>query len=235
MNDYIKMVVINDNVSREGLLNEWGWSAYIETRELRFLFDADTNPEVIRYNSEKLGIDLRNLDFAVLSHWHGDHYGGFEYVGRINKGLTVYVPPGGRFPKEWGLTPVVVREPRRLASYIYSTGPMGYYIREQAIGVELKEKVVVIVGCSHPGAHKLTAKIKELTGGKEVLAVIGGYHSPSKEVIDNLAELSNFICPAHCSGEEAKQYVKRKYPGKYCEVRTGSVVEFKGSQINIIY
>ncbi|GAB6135020.1 hypothetical protein JCM16307_05680 [Thermococcus prieurii] len=39
--------------------------------------------------------------------------------------------------------------------------------------------------------------------------------------------MTEFIAPAHCSGEEAKAYVRRKYPEKFVAVRTGSVIELR--------
>jgi 7,8-dihydropterin-6-yl-methyl-4-(beta-D-ribofuranosyl)aminobenzene 5'-phosphate synthase len=222
----VKLVVLDDNVGSPGLLNEWGWSVYIEANGLKVLFDADTSPEVIEHNSAKLNVPLAQLDFAVLSHHHSDHYGGFPAVARAKPGLRVYVPPGY---VDWArglpLDITVVRGPSRLAEGFYSSGPLSAYgLYEQALAVQVGgEGILVIVGCSHPGADRLAERLREFTG-MDVIAVIGGYHSPPVEVLDRLAEMSRYVCPAHCSGEHAKQYVKRRYPEKYCEVRTGSTV-----------
>jgi len=50
-------------------------------------------------------------------------------------------------------------------------------------------------------------------------------HYPSAKTLDRLARVSEFIAPAHCSGNEAKAYVQRKYPEKFVSVRTGSAIE----------
>ncbi len=232
MSSFVRMVVVNDNVGRPGLLNEWGWSIYIEAHGYKVLFDADTSPSVIEYNVEKLGIDLSRLDFAVLSHHHADHYGGFPAVAKAKPGLTVYVPPGGAtWASSLSLNLAIVREPYRPVEGFQLSGPLtAYGLYEQALGVIVGDYVIVIVGCSHPGADRLAARIAELTGRK-VLAVIGGYHDPPVSVLENLAKLSKYICPAHCSGEHAKRYVKSRYPEKYCEVRTGSIIEASGDGI----
>ena len=39
-----------------------------------------------------LKIDLRHLDFAVISHRHGDHTGGLSYLLRVNPTVTIYAP-----------------------------------------------------------------------------------------------------------------------------------------------
>jgi len=224
---HLKLTVVNDNEPGEGLINDWGWSTLLETEDWRVLFDADTDPAVIKHNFRVLGIDPGSIDFAVLSHWHSDHYGGFSYLGEVRPGLKVYVPPGPTsILRDWGLTPEVIREGTQPARDLVTTGPIGYLIREQAIGVEVDGLGwVVVVGCSHPGADSLARKVAELTGGK-IHMVIGGYHEPPRRVLDNLSEIAEVICPAHCSGDTAKEYVRRKYPNKYCSVRTGSVLEF---------
>ncbi len=221
-------MVLVDNEPGEGLRSEWGWSIYIETDRWKSLFDADTNPRVLEHNTRALGISLSDLDFSILSHHHGDHYGGFEYVGKVKPGLMVYVPPGRvEYLRNWGLNPVPVYEAERVTDNAWLTGPMGssiWGIQEQALALYVEEKgLVVVVGCSHPGADKLASKAIEVSGIDDVYMVIGGYHGPSARTLDNLARLSRYVCPAHCSGRRAKDYVRRKYPDQYCEVRTGSV------------
>ena len=226
----LKLTIINDNVGREGLRNDWGWSILLESEKWKILFDADTDPSIIEYNTEKMGINLRELSWGVLSHYHGDHYGGFEYVGRVAKGLKLYVPPGdSTFLKRWGLEPVE-NKGGKIDEDVWLSDILGISIKEHALGVKVDNTgIVVIVGCSHPGADKLAKRLKDMTGG-DVYLVIGGYHSPPMRVIDNLAKFSKFISPAHCSGDEAKRYAREKYPSKYIDVRTGSVMEIENGK-----
>ena len=220
---YLNLTVINDNVGSKGLKNEWGWSILIQSEKWNILFDADTSPDVIEYNTREMGIDLKNLNYGFLSHYHKDHYGGFEYVGKI-KDLKVFVPPRNtQLLENWGLVPQEVEEPMQILEDVWSTGPMGF-VREQAMGIKVNSiGLVVVVGCSHPGVDSMAYKLKNISE-EEIFLVIGGFHNPSKRRLDNLAALSRYISPAHCSGEEAKRYVKKKYPSKYFEVRTGSRV-----------
>jgi len=220
---YLNLTVINDNVGSEGLKNEWGWSILIQSEKWNILFDADTSPDVIEYNTREMGIDLKNLNYGFLSHYHRDHYGGFEYVGRV-RDLKVFVPPRNtKLLENWGLVPQEVEEPMQILEDVWSTGPMGF-VREQAMGIKVNSiGLVVVVGCSHPGVDSMAYKLKNISGEK-IFLVIGGFHNPSKRRLDNLAAFSRYISPAHCSGEEAKRYVKNKYPSKYFEVRTGSRV-----------
>jgi len=222
MVNFLKITVLVDNEPGRGLRSDWGWSALLETEKWRALFDADTDPSVLEYNSRRLGVDWR-LDFGFLSHWHGDHYGGYEYVGKVSPGLKVYVPPGdGEILGDWGLNSVVVDEPALVAEDAWSSGPVGR-MEEQALGV-LVEGVglVVVVGCSHPGVDVLASRLSEVVG-EEVYMVIGGFHEPSKETLDRIASISQLVCPAHCTGSRAKEYLELKYPEKTRSVRTGSI------------
>lgn len=48
-----------------------------DTGETRFLLDCGATA---MYNLEKLQVDLNTIDLIVLSHFHGDHYGGVPFV-----------------------------------------------------------------------------------------------------------------------------------------------------------
>jgi 7,8-dihydropterin-6-yl-methyl-4-(beta-D-ribofuranosyl)aminobenzene 5'-phosphate synthase len=77
---------------RPGLERDWGFSALIEYGGRRILFDAGNDGEVFARNVRRLGVDLRRLDFAVISHRHADHTGGLAYLLRVNPAVTIYAP-----------------------------------------------------------------------------------------------------------------------------------------------
>ncbi len=228
---HLTITVLNDNEPCLGLKNDWGWSVFLQSEKWNILFDANQDPEVIKYNSKKLGVDLTRTSFAVLSHFHADHYAGFEYIAKIKPKLNVYVPlDNNNFLKDWGLNTITVSQGLMLASDVWSSGSVksndSYNIAEQALGVKLDGKgLIVIVGCSHPGVDVLVEKLKVITK-QDVFLVVGGFHKPSRNVLDNLALMVKHICPAHCSGSEAKNYVKAKYKEKYCLVKTGLKMRF---------
>jgi 7,8-dihydropterin-6-yl-methyl-4-(beta-D-ribofuranosyl)aminobenzene 5'-phosphate synthase len=87
---------------RAGLERDWGYSALIEYGGRRILFDAGNDGEIFARNVRALGVDLRRLDFAVISHRHGDHTGGLAYLLRVNPSVTIYAPkePFGIFGGE---------------------------------------------------------------------------------------------------------------------------------------
>jgi 7,8-dihydropterin-6-yl-methyl-4-(beta-D-ribofuranosyl)aminobenzene 5'-phosphate synthase len=77
---------------RPGLTPDWGFAALVEYGGRRILFDTGNDGEVFARNVRALKVDLRHLDFAVISHRHGDHTGGLSYLLRINPSVKIYAP-----------------------------------------------------------------------------------------------------------------------------------------------
>jgi len=95
---------------------DWGFAALIEYGGKRILFDTGDNPDVLANNAKAKSVDLSKLDFAVLSHRHGDHMGGMEYLLSVNPKVRIYAPkenfgvygfslPGGFYRKDESLPP----------------------------------------------------------------------------------------------------------------------------------
>lgn len=74
------------------LQKDWGYSALIEYGGKRILFDTGNNPAILARNAKAKGVDLRRLDFVILSHRHGDHMGGLSYLLRVNPQVKIYAP-----------------------------------------------------------------------------------------------------------------------------------------------
>ena len=71
---------------------DWGFAAFIEYGGKRILFDTGNNAEIFAHNVQAKGIDLTELDFAVVSHRHGDHTSGLNYLMTVNPEVEIYVP-----------------------------------------------------------------------------------------------------------------------------------------------
>jgi 7,8-dihydropterin-6-yl-methyl-4-(beta-D-ribofuranosyl)aminobenzene 5'-phosphate synthase len=77
------------------LKKDWGFSAFLEYNGKRILFDTGNNADIFAQNVKALGIDLKKLDFVVISHRHGDHTSGLSYLLSVNPGVRIYVPKEG--------------------------------------------------------------------------------------------------------------------------------------------
>ena len=75
-----------------GTVFDFGFSALIEHRGKRILFDAGAHAGIFAQNAAALGVDLASLDAAVVSHAHVDHVSGFDHVFAVHPGLRTYVP-----------------------------------------------------------------------------------------------------------------------------------------------
>ena len=71
---------------------DWGFAALVEYGGKRILFDTGNNADIFAHNVEAKGIDLRQLDFAVVSHRHGDHTSGLNHLLKVNPGVKIYAP-----------------------------------------------------------------------------------------------------------------------------------------------
>ncbi|MEI6329715.1 MAG: MBL fold metallo-hydrolase [Pseudanabaena sp. ELA645] len=74
------------------LIKDWGYSSLIEYNGKRILFDGGNNADTFKKNVEALGLDLKTIDFAVLSHPHADHLSGFDYLVSVNPNVKIYLP-----------------------------------------------------------------------------------------------------------------------------------------------
>ncbi|ARM75251.1 MBL fold metallo-hydrolase [Acidianus manzaensis] len=95
----LKITVLSDNFTSTiipPLIGEWGFSALIEADDVKILFDVGNSGFPVLYNSEKLNIDLKSIDYIILSHGHSDHTGGLgnEKLLSLLKGKTLIAHPG---------------------------------------------------------------------------------------------------------------------------------------------
>lgn len=87
----LKIWTLMENTACDGSFQaEHGLSLYIETGEHRILFDAGQTG-AFADNAIRLGIDLKNVNIAVLSHGHYDHGGGLPRFLEINGHARIHV------------------------------------------------------------------------------------------------------------------------------------------------
>ena len=82
--------LLENKTSCDTLRCEHGLSLYIETERHKILFDSGAS-DAFWTNAEALGIDLTQVDLAVLSHAHNDHCGGLLTFLERNRTAKVYL------------------------------------------------------------------------------------------------------------------------------------------------
>jgi 7,8-dihydropterin-6-yl-methyl-4-(beta-D-ribofuranosyl)aminobenzene 5'-phosphate synthase len=76
----------------EHLKKDWGFSVLIEYSGKKILFDTGNNSKIFAANAKALDVDLKNLDFVVISHRHGDHTSGLSHLLKVNPKVKIYAP-----------------------------------------------------------------------------------------------------------------------------------------------
>jgi 7,8-dihydropterin-6-yl-methyl-4-(beta-D-ribofuranosyl)aminobenzene 5'-phosphate synthase len=85
----IKTLVENTSLSGE-ISSEHGLSLYVESNGRKLLFDMGKT-DLFLENAKKLGVDLAEVDLAIVSHGHYDHGGGLSAFLRANRKAMVYI------------------------------------------------------------------------------------------------------------------------------------------------
>lgn len=75
-----------------GLVKDWGFAALVEYGGRRILFDTGNDANIFEKNVKALGVDLTRLDAVVISHRHGDHTSGLDFLLEVNPNVTIYTP-----------------------------------------------------------------------------------------------------------------------------------------------
>lgn len=89
----MRIVCLAENTACDERLGaEHGLSLYIEYGSCKILFDMGQS-DLFLQNAGTLGIDLAEVDIAVVSHGHYDHGGGLARFLQINSKAPIYLHP----------------------------------------------------------------------------------------------------------------------------------------------
>lgn len=94
----MKITALTENTCPAGNFDtEHGLSLYLETGIHKVLFDFGRS-SLFAENSKKLGINLSDVDIAILSHGHYDHADGIPAFLEINHKAPIYINEHGFGP-----------------------------------------------------------------------------------------------------------------------------------------
>jgi len=154
---------------------------------------------------------------------HGDHTGGLPAIGKVD----LYVPSLALSTfnrivlRRRGYNVKEISETTRVDKNIYVVGPMKGPPWEEAVAIAVRDGLVILVGCSHPGVENLARRaVKDIN--RKLKLVIGGFHllgAPPNKIRDVFKKLVGMgaekIYPIHCSGDLARNILREMYPNRY--------------------
>ena len=186
----MKVTIIYDNTAlRSDLKADWGFSALVESKGRKILFDTGANGRILLSNMQKLKIDPKEIKDIFISHLHWDHPGGLSSFLQVNNQVKLWIP--SYFPEAKNAKEVFeVKNSTKLYEGIYSTGELEEI--EQSLCIETEKGIVIIAGCSHPRIEHI---LKTASQSGKLYGIIGGLHGSRPEALKNLS----LICATHCT------------------------------------
>lgn len=184
------------------LTRDWGFAALVEYAGKRILFDTGNNPDIFARNVTALGVDLKKLDFVVISHRHADHTSGLTHLLAVNPNVTVYTPdeafglfargvPNDFYRKDPALTSEMRyfggNPPETLAAG--SPWPHGHFI---AIGktTEVLPGIFLLPTISQtPGTLELRELSLAIKSPKGLIVIDGCSHAGIEKILDAAREV----------------------------------------------
>ena len=234
---------------------EHGVSYLVKTDKATILFDlgmnaSATNPSPLQANMQQLGVGEDDFQILVISHDHPDHTGGVQWwrthtfsLGNQQTDLSakvVYVPAPLSYP---GLTPVVTKQPAKIAEGVATLGGIPFvevwqmalfreHNVEQALAVNVADTgIILITGCGHQTLPKLIARAEALFD-VPITGIVGGLHlgnataqelAPSIRLLQTLQPRLVALSP-HDSGETPRQALRAAFPGVYQDILVGQPI-----------
>lgn len=204
-------------------LAEWGLSVYIQVYGVNILFDTGST-DIYWRNAEKLKINLQNVDFIVLSHYHWDHTGGLRYHNfKTKKKIIMHPEILKKLSKDESkkikdnFTVVTSKEPLEITKNVYFLGQIPRKSKfergrvksdkmydDTALAIKSNKGLIIATGCSHSGICNICEYSKIITG-QDIYAIIGGFHlyeDDQKAVEGTIKyfkkENPKYLYPMHC-------------------------------------
>jgi 7,8-dihydropterin-6-yl-methyl-4-(beta-D-ribofuranosyl)aminobenzene 5'-phosphate synthase len=238
-NAMIIATVFDNYAADPRLTTSWGFAAAVIATDTAVLFDTGGDSSVLLANIARMQLDAKAVQTIVISHIHQDHLGGLKGFLAENSDVTVYIPAS--FPsaarhmiRAAGADFTDVGGPMEVAPGIFTTGPLGDGLEEQALVIDTDEGLVIMTGCAHPGIVRIVEAAHAQHPGRPIALVMGGFHLLSASTADVASIVRDFrrlgvkkVAPSHCSGDAARNQFREAYGPNFIEGGAGLVLSFK--------
>lgn len=235
----VRITMLYENRCGDPRLQEgWGFSALVEYRESRILFDTGGDTRSFAMNAEKLNLPYQQITHLLFSHRHWDHISGFlEIVKKMPSSAALYLPktfpPLLRRKAARHLKTTTVRSFQQIGPEIYSLVLRGgFWLYEQVLVLKTPQGLGIITGCAHPGIVQIVEAAQQHLGDK-IAFVVGGFHmlftAPERTagVVEKLQTLGvEKVAPCHCSGDHVIRQFQNAYGARCLQVGTGTTLTF---------
>ncbi|MBN2398735.1 MAG: MBL fold metallo-hydrolase [Candidatus Aminicenantes bacterium] len=239
----IRITILYDNYVTPvtGVQADWGFSCLVQGTEKTILFDTGTRSDILQKNIESLKVDLSRINMIVISHLHGDHIGGLQWILSQKRDIPVYLPAMAKDDylakvRQWGGLPLRISKARQVCRNVFSTGEMPAdfdpAFSEQSLVIKTSHGLLVITGCAHPGILEIVRRAHQVVSGQPRV-VLGGFHLMRKDdreiaaIIDAMKTAGVERCGAsHCTGDRAIEFFRNAFTGRFLPLGVGTVLTF---------
>ena len=170
----LRITVLYDAFGKDAArTKDWGYAALVQINGRRVLFDTGDDPAVLERNVKSKAVDLRTIDFVVLSHRHSDHVGG----------LILFAPSDD--PK------VKIYAPKEAFGIFGSDLPSSFYRKDESLPADMRyyggsPPENLKFGTTFPGANiQLIDKTTEVASGITLIALVSD--SPGTKELKELS------------------------------------------------
>lgn len=196
-------LVENKKSDNDALKNEKGLSLYIETGDKKIIFDLGAT-NIFKQNAVQLNIELKDIDYFIVSHGHSDHIGGFTFLTNFEKrkiflhklvknnfsfsifGINFNIGNNTQFningidKKIIEISPTIflLNTSKKKPSIFYKMNGKGdYFNHEYHLIILEDDKINIVTGCCHCGLMVLIDEVKNSFPNKSINSLTGGIHT----------------------------------------------------------